>query len=300
MEKIDFERKHVLTGYGFDDEGPYLKLDDISGERVRQRFHFRDEVFTLARFKGRRCVGRYSLGTFDEVVCPHSAVLNTRADVCMSCFKAIGFNPAFYNVSKSKLSPQQRAYNDFPHNVYLAHFSAGMIKVGISHAQRTLIRWLDQGVRSAVILKSCEDAYEARGVEKAVQNQFDVSEVVRSKRKRNQLNSVYDINEAERELLQLRWEIYKSMGFPDNNEGVQLIDDYYLGERELEQPLTDITESTPLVVSGRGVGLIGSLLVVEQETWQYVVDVKKFVSHVISLSRELVPNPAESEQMSLL
>jgi hypothetical protein len=151
----------VLAGHGFDEKGPYLLINDIS-KAAQYRFSVRNRAFTLKQLPERYCVGRFDLLTHQKSVCPLQVKLlpSEQDNMCPACREATGFNPSFYYAET--ISPQQRAYNETPHYVYLAYFSKQHIKAGISSETRGIERLLEQGARAACIVGRFPDAYEAR------------------------------------------------------------------------------------------------------------------------------------------
>ena len=146
-------------GVGFD--GPRIALDDLD-EGTRTMHSIEGETFTIVKHPERFCVCAYNLMTQEREMCERRQELpdDYKETSCPACADKTGFNPSFYN--GGGISAQQRAYNDTPHIVYLAYFSPRHLKVGITSAARGKLRLLEQGARSAMILKECESAYAAR------------------------------------------------------------------------------------------------------------------------------------------
>lgn len=169
----------VLAGHGFDEKGPYLLINDIS-KAAQYRFSVRSRAFTLKQLPERYCVGRFDLLTHQKSVCPLQVKLLPleQDNMCPACREATGFNPSFYYAET--ISPQQRAYNETPHYVYLAYFSKQHIKAGISSETRGIERLLEQGARAACIVGRFPDAYEARILEAALCAQSQILETMRA------------------------------------------------------------------------------------------------------------------------
>lgn len=104
----------VLAGYGFDEKGPYLLINDVE-KAAQYRFSVRNRTFTMKRLPERYCVGRFDLLTHRKSVCPLRVELlpSEKDGMCPACKEATGFNPSFYYAEA--VSPQQRVYNETPH-----------------------------------------------------------------------------------------------------------------------------------------------------------------------------------------
>lgn len=167
MARFQDAHTTVLAGHGFDDAGPYLLINDID-DATQHRFSVRGKTFTLKQLPARFCVGRFDLLTHRKSVCPLKIKLlpTEKDDMCPACKEATGFNPSFYYAET--ISPQQRAYNETPHYVYLAYFSPQHIKAGISSETRGIERLLEQGARAARIVGHFGNADEARKLEAAL------------------------------------------------------------------------------------------------------------------------------------
>src|SRR5262249_944842 len=132
--------------------------------------------------------------------CPDRTRLRDESfEQCVACHRATGFNPAFYNATE--LSPQQQLRNLEPHLVYLAHFGAGTLKVGMTHARRGVYRRLAQGARMGVLPARFADAYRARALEERIARDLDVAEAIRPARKRHLLGAPFSSSAVRAELL---------------------------------------------------------------------------------------------------
>jgi hypothetical protein len=274
----------LLSGFGFNQDGPFLLLDDV---RVRPTTRvpilLRGRVLTLTQTDPRFCVGRYSLKTFEAVPCPNRAVIeNDKAIACGACLQANAFNPYFYNTQQ--LSPEQLAYNSQPHDVYLAHFGGGIIKVGISNSFRTQTRLLEQGARLAIVVCTMPDAQNARAIEDRARSVLRVPENVRGSMKRRLLNLEFDHSLARAELRQrfdrMRTEFHlagiKGLAFEP--------DPFYFGGEQFHPPATDLCETEPKKISGRIVGMVGDLLIAIQQGRYFMLSLKPLMSHLVEVN----------------
>lgn len=294
----------VLAGYGFDDEGPYLKLNDIDrGESAR--FPVRGRTFSLRRLPRRRCVGRFDLATFQESVCPLGVELpaDSKETMCPACIEATGFNPSFYYADF--ISPQQRAYNQTPHFVYLAYFSPQHVKAGISSERRGIERLLEQGARAARVVGRFANADEARALEAALCAQPGVLETMRASLKARLLvEERYDAGEAARILDEAASRLaavpaVAAAGFAPE-EARDLSPFYFDG------PSPDVhdlqrAEGCDGVCGGRCVGMVGGALVFEQGGLFFVASIREWESHEVDVLEDevLCAYEAAPQQFSL-
>lgn len=276
---------YILSGYGYDNEaGAFLVVDDRSCiPTLRTCLPIRDRVFTIREQSQRFCVGNYDLKTFRSTPCPDRALPQEKTKECSACAWTNGFNPSFYNVSRDQLSPQQRFYNERPHQVYLAYFGTGVIKVGISNAERMRTRLLEQGARMAVIVCLTSDAYEARSVEASINCIIGLPDAFRSTNKRMLLNSRYDHQSAKQGLLRMKQVISAAIPLPiPADDSILDFTSVYLGKNDIAPPVTDLTELLPHQISGRCLGMIGDVLIMEQSNRQFILALKQTISHLIA------------------
>lgn len=273
-----------MTGYDFDQDGPFLLLDTIFEPIInRKKFHLRDKFFTIESTTDTFCIGSYDLDTQDFLICPHKAQPQNGKTLCSYCQKQNGFNPAFYNASS--VSPKQERYNQRPHVVYLANFGQNLTKVGI--ASRVPTRWLEQGARSVLVIKNCANAYEARRIEEKTRKDLAIPEAINNSLKRRIILSEYNKFKAEKELLNIRDQLI-NVGIDAEENSVLFLDDYYLGGNKIAPNVIDLTKDSD-VISGKFIGLIGDILLVSQGSENFVMSLKKNISHVIKISPRIIP-----------
>ena len=300
-DNFHFNTKYVLAGYEIDKYGPHLVLDTVAAAPCqRVKFTIQEQTFTLERFRGRYCIGRTDIASLSSTCCPLHAPLTGANPRCQECFQATGFNPAFYHVPPEELSPQQQAYNEQPHDVYLAHFGGDTFKVGIANHRRIVTRWREQGAITARVIQECRNAYEARDLEAAVRSRLQVAEAVMSATKRQLLQEPYDAEKARLDMDALCNRISEELSLTiPRNDILDLRQDYF-GNYRLEPPLIDVSDEQPLYISGKGVGMIGDTLIVEQAKRQFMVSVKFFLSHIVRFLNEVKPHHTVPGQMNLL
>jgi hypothetical protein len=285
----------VHYGYGADHQPQLTMLRE--GDEAFTHFDPRDETFTLKFDTDTRyCGGWHDLATAESFPCPDAAELPGQYDQCRHCQQKTGFNPAFYNAAS--VSEQQQARNAQPHLLYLAHFAPGVVKVGITWAERGIRRFLDQGARSGLIIKTYPNADIARQYEARTAALSGIAETLQVRQKHLYLKRPYDAQAGAEELKAARDRLIREVGVaPDHNEPLHL-DPYYLGDNPLHpQDLVDISKSN--AISGTCLGMVGSVIISEQEGLQYSLPLSKLTGYTCTLSYDLAKNEAEPHQVSL-
>lgn len=291
------EGTYTFIHYGYDDEHrPSLSLLR-SGDDAFVHLQPRGETLTLTFDDSQRyCNGWHDLETSESFPCPDSASLPEQYDQCRHCQQKTGFNPAFYNASS--VSTQQQKRNAEPHILYLAHFAPGVVKVGISWAGRGIKRLLDQGARSAVIIKTYPNADIARQYEAKTAQLPGIAETLQVRNKMNYLARPYDKTSGAEELRATRERLIREVGAsPDDTDPLHL-DPFYLGENQL-QPSNLIDTAKNKSISGVCIGMLGSVLITEQDDMQYALPLSKLTGYTCTLSYNETKNEAAPHQVSL-
>ena len=299
--------KVILAGYGFDAGGPHLVLNTLNEER-QYRFPVANQTFSLKCLPQRYCVGRFDLKTFQTQTCPMKVELigDSKDTSCPACLEATGFNPSFY--FSSNVSPQQRAYNETPHFVYMVYFSPNHVKVGISSESRGIERLLEQGARAALILGRFENADKARELESELCAQEGIYETMRASKKEELFREFpFDINQACEVLHQQALDrnlnpIQISEMVPGYEGDVLNLQPYYFVESPQTGRIQAAGEGYEDICGGLCVGMIGSNLVFKQDSLYFVAPIKSWISHIVELhTGEIIkPYDAEPTQMALL
>lgn len=253
----------VLSGYGIDDDGPFLVVDErCEPSWRRHRLRPQGETIHLVASARWFCTGRYDLDSGRGDPCPLRRELpDGRFDQCFECRQVTGFNPAFYHASD--ISPQQQRHNAEPHVVYLAHFGCGLMKVGINYERRGLGRLLEQGARMAAIVGHFPDAYAARTLEALIARDFGVAETVRSARKRKLLGAPFDAEQARADLKSMIARIAAVRSDLSPVSELLRLDARY-GDPELWVGTPqDLSDCDCPAIHGRCLGMIGDVLVVD-------------------------------------
>jgi len=293
--------RQVLSGYGFNADGPYLVIDEIDEKpvkRAQQNIIGRD--FTIRPLSSRFCIGSYDLKTFHAIPCLHiSSMTHKKGNVCFDCSKSNSFNPSFYNVPVSSLSLKQQEYNLRPHHVYLALFDEHHIKVGISQKNRILTRWLEQGARVATVIFECDNAYLAREIEEKISKELRLAETLRNDQKRQYLKRKTNFEKASAILDELIPKISALFEQQITHLAPTRLDEYYLQNNIIHTDIIDISNELPDSISGRGIGLIGDTLIVENEHQQFMFSLKKIIGQQILLENLVVKQHFAPTQISL-
>ncbi len=291
------EGNYLFVHYGYGpDHQPQLSLLPKDGEAFTH-FEPRNQAFTLSfDTTTRYCGGWHDLATAESFPCPDAATLPDQYDQCRHCQQKTGFNPAFYNAAS--VSEQQQAFNAQPHILYLAHFAPGVVKVGISWAGRGIRRLLDQGARSAVIIKTYPNADIARQYEAKTAKLPGIAETLQLRHKYQYLKRPYDPKVGADELRATRERLIKEVGIaPDDAEPLHL-DSYFLGDNPLHpQDLVDIGKNN--TISGSCLGMVGSVMINEQDGLQYALPLSKLTGYTCTLNYSVEKNDAGPHQVSL-
>jgi hypothetical protein len=287
---------YLFIHYGFPKEEPLLTLFAEGGDEF-SHVNPRGLTFTLDFDTAKRfCTGWHNLATSQSFPCPDAAELPKDYSQCRHCQRKTGFNPAFYHADS--VSPQQQERNQQPHSLYLAHFGTGVVKVGITWAERGIARLLEQGARSAVIIKTYPSADVARQYEAKIAALPGLRETVKLTTKYSLATRNYDRQAGTEELLAAQQKVADTLGVtPDDNLPLSL-DDYYFGEHTFT-PTSAINLQPITGISGRCIGMLGSLLVMQQDNQQYFLPLTSLLGHRVRLSYDEVPNQHAPQQVSL-
>lgn len=249
-------------------------------------------TFTFTRSQ-RYCAGWHDLATGQSFPCPDSSALPAQFDHCRHCQNKTGFNPAFYHATS--VSPQQQARNAEPHFLYLAHFAPGVVKVGISWAERGIRRLLDQGARSALIIKTYPTATIARQYEAKAASLPGIAETLQARAKHKLLARPYDVAAGAAELVAARERLRTECGVIPDAHDPQHLDAYYIGDKKLDQPIM-VEEDK---ISGHVIGMLGSTLLVEQDGQQYGLGLGDLTGYRLVITSTAEQNSHQPQQASL-
>jgi hypothetical protein len=288
-----------LSAYSQGHDGGSLIVDAWTGQKAaRTIWQPLGKTFTMTRLRARICTGSYNLTTFATTPCPHRIALEGKSTTCSQCFREIGFNPFFYNVSREAMSDRQRAYNERPHCVYLAYFGGETVKVGISSEARLSIRLREQGSWVAVKLASCGDAWAARAIEYRLSKLPQFAEIVRSDRKRRLLATMAASNSAKSIFEAAISRAASELGAAA--AGMELMDlRQSYGDFQSAEGAVDGSDAKPYVLSGKALAMIGSALVMENRTRRILFDIGNMISHRFQWRASVEPVEAGPLQQNL-
>jgi hypothetical protein len=283
----------IYYGYYGDNKTPQLTLHKNNAEDFEQFLPLGETLTLNFDTSARACTGWHDLATSQSFPCPDAAALPSQFDHCRHCQNKTGFNPAFYHANS--VSPQQQARNATPHFLYLAHFAPGVVKVGISWAERGLSRLLDQGARSCLVIKTYPSATVARQYEAKAAALPGIAETLQVKAKHKLWALPYDSAAGAAELLATRERLRNECGItPDQNEPL-FLDAYYFTDTSLQNP---IILHDPKI-SGRCVGMVGSTLLTQQDGQQFGLNLGDFTGYRVRIDPREEANIHQPQQASL-
>lgn len=283
----------VQYGYG-EDLAPHLAVLPENSTSF-EYFAPLGQVFTLHFDTAQRfCTGWHDLATGTSYPCPDTAGAHPKYNQCPHCQRKTGFNPAFYHANS--VSPQQQARNRLPHSLYLAHFAPGVIKVGITWKGRGIRRLLDQGARTAIIVKTFPSAEVARQYEAKAAKLNNIAETIQTASKLKMLARPYDADAAKAELQAAVEHLQKEIGISPDSEEPMHLDNYYLNE-PLQLPFTNL--DTQKSISGRCIGMLGSTIITEQDNDHYLLPLGKLTGYRLTFSEQTAPNNVGPKQITL-
>jgi len=289
--------RYLFTHYGFTKTNPQpiLTLANDRGDLLSLEPRGLDltlEFDTSRHF----CTGWHDLRSGESGACPDHAQTEPAYEQCRACQQRTGFNPAFYNAAS--VSPQQQERNRQPHILYLAHFGAGVVKVGISLAGRGLGRLLEQGARSCLVLRTFPDAHQARDAEARIARLDGIAETIQVRQKLQLITRPYDPAVAARELQAVSDRLTTELGIDTTQAEFHALDRYYLPEPapRLDE-VVDVTKDA--LVSGRCLGSVGGILVCTQADHVYVCSLSKLKGYRVTLSDRITPLNHAPVQMGM-
>lgn len=285
---------YLLSSVGFSrSEKPLLTLQSGTNlhnfEPVGQTFSI--EIDSAKQY----CTGWHDLETGENFACPDTATLDEKYQQCPACQKKTGFNPAFYNAAS--VSPQQEKRNQEPHILYLAHFGADVVKVGISYTGRGRARLLEQGARSAIILETFPSAHIARQYEARIAALPGVAETVQLRKKIDLAKQPYDPTEGTRQLKATHAMISEKLGTHFSGTEPHAFHEIYFPNGEFATDAIDISDQK--MISGTCIGMMGGLLYMNYEDTFVFLPIKKFIGNVITILDRPLSLSLPSQQISL-
>ena len=204
----------LVVGYRFlPPKGVCLVIDDMQGEDTkRYTLPIQNKKITLYQLPQRYCTGSYSLLTMQSCPCPHKKGISGYRQKCNYCQKVTGFRKALSELSYEDIPSQQEAYNQLPHDVYLAYFIPGIVKVGIAYHHRLYSCLLEQGAQAALVIQESANAHEASMLAKEVTS-LGIQKKVKANQKATWLAHIpYQSSIAKKQLIATREKLYEKLG----------------------------------------------------------------------------------------
>jgi hypothetical protein len=287
--------KYLFTGVGFSpDETPVLTL--LQGNEFHYFEPFGSHLTLRFDTAERFCVGWRDITKGGLYSCPDSQVVESKYEQCPACQNRTGFNPAFYNATS--VSSQQEARNQEPHILYLARFGVGVVKVGISHAQRGISRLLEQGARDAIVLDTFPSAHIARQYEAKIAAMPGIIETLQQRKKLSLLEAPYDHAEGERELLRTKQRVEEALKVTFTGTTIINLDPRFFPSGTPHLADSFCTQDQK-AITGKVTGSLGSLLFCHYNDTPVYLPLKKFVGYHVQLSHEESDLQLPARQASL-
>jgi hypothetical protein len=184
--------------------------------------------------------------------------------------------------------------------VYLAYFTDGLIKVGISSEKRKAVRWVEQGARVVAHILTCPNAYEARHNEEMISKALKLPEVVLGKKKRSILTYALDESGAKSALVDLIKRIQEKLSVTCHHDRIDSLDSSYNPNSiVLNNTIIDLSDEVEKKISGAFIGLYGDILVVENGSNQFMLSLKKIIGHRVEFTDRIEKVSFEPQQISL-
>lgn len=233
------------------------------------------------------CIGWYDILTHAGFTCEDSAIIDPKREQCYKCHKRTAFNPAFYN--SNQISDQQAAYNDQPHQLYVAYFGNGLAKAGISSLSRGDKRLREQGALLYAVIDDFPSANIARYHEASLIKNGLLNSVTK-RQKATQLAQVIDLDS---ELARFN-QMLTSLGY-GKLEIISQVDSYFYGS----YPQQAITPRFEQPISGQVRGLVGRYLVLSNQTRLYGTWLDTLRGYQLIITDTITPIETTPDQLSL-
>lgn len=169
----------------------------------------------------------------------------------------------------------ENKHHNQPHVVYLA--ASDSIKVGVTRAEQTFTRWIDQGASHAIILAETSNRYEAGIIEVALKS-YMTDKTNWQRMLKNEINHELD-------LLDEKGRVEDLLPF-DMRDFVSMNDDIISLNYPVEKYPVKVKsvgfDKSP-IVRGKLVGIKGQYLIFDDER---VLNIRKHTSYEIEFSHE--------------
>ncbi|MDF3028533.1 MAG: hypothetical protein K0S23_2840 [Fluviicola sp.] len=200
---------------------------------------------------------------------------------CFNCFQsAPQASPCIINpelcrahLGEGRDIDWEHLHHNQPHIVYLA--ASDSIKVGVTRAEQTMTRWIDQGASSAIILAETTNRYEAGIIEVALKS-YMTDKTNWQRMLKNEINHELDLLDEKGRVEDLL--PFDMRDFVSMNDTIISLN--YPVEKYPVKVKSVSFDKTPLI-SGRLAGIKGQYLIFDDER---VLNIRKHTSYEIEFS----------------
>lgn len=285
LTMVSFSRESLQPDVTLLQNGKYIHSNPVGDSATTLRFD------TTVRY----CTGWRDLENGNWHVCDSNAMVDAKYEQCKPCMDKTGFNPAFYFADT--VSKQQEKRNAQSHVLYLAYITPGVVKVGIAHEPRKIVRLLEQGARDALILDTFPSANVARSYEEKIAKLDGIIEHVQVMKKVAHLRESYRHEQATETLDTTLAHIEQSLGVSFDPQPLAL-DQYFS-----EHPLPDLSDAIDMTgqntISGTIIGMVGSILISKYHDEHLLLPLKRFIGYPLHVSTGESELTLPSRQVSL-
>jgi hypothetical protein len=241
----------------------------------------------------KRCIGRV-IENRRMIACPLSSMV-IRGSKCQECSALDTFDPCIRCTGFQCLADSLRRdeCRSSEYIIYLAVFSNGDLKVGVSSKRRARIRWVEQGADYAGILTEIKDGKIARRIEHDIGKHPAVTMAVSGYQKKNSLMNSIGLDDAN----QIVSEFQSSLPEESQYDEVileNLTSHYLLDELDAEPlPWPESNQSiNDQQLMGKVVGMKGGLLVTRIGHAYRVISLKRLIGYTLD---EGISEPINSQ-----
>lgn len=241
---------------------------------------------------------KYCIGRVIEdrrlIACPLNSIV-LKGKKCQECSALDTFDPCIRCTGYQCLADSLRRSEcrSSEYIIYLAVFSNGTLKVGVSSKHRARIRWVEQGADYACVLTEVIDGKKARKIEYDIGKHPAVLTAVSGQQKRNALLSHLTEDDATRII-----EDFVSL-LPDDEYNSHLslenLTSYYSLEDLDAEPIPWLDRNQSVVdqqLFGTILGMKGALLVTQIGHSYRILSLKRLVGYTL---KEGISKPIDSQ-----
>lgn len=235
----------------------------------------------------RKCIGRRLTKT-EFVRCPSDSVIPRGQIKCSACADFDYFDPCVRCTGNICHATAERyeICKKVPYVVYAAIFNNGLLKVGVSTAQRILTRWVEQGADYAGILLNIIGGKKARQIEHELGKHSGVTKSVTGSQKQEMLTSEISLEDAYALLYPLK---NNQLLIERDIELMDLSKFYGVSKMDTEPHrwYTSVQQIPGLQIAGEIIGMKGSLLITKISGAFYVISLKSIIGYKIDCKSEV-------------